>query len=96
MVATNEEAEVKCSKCKHGNKKLTDGLVKMINCLSSVETKRLVLSMFRAIAVIFCPLPSFITWNTYTRRRVTCLLVKVLFQQHQEPSMVLNNIVIRS
>ena len=40
----------------------------MINCLSSVETKRLVFSVFKAIAVIPWPSPSFSTWNTYRRR----------------------------
>lgn len=35
--------------------KLTAGSVKIINCLSSVETKRFVLSTFRASAVISCP-----------------------------------------
>lgn len=42
----------------------TDGSVKTISCLSAVDTSRLVLSLFRARAVMSCPSESGIEWKT--------------------------------
>lgn len=50
------------------NVRLTAGSVKIINCLSAVETRRFVLSSFKARAVISCPSPSSNTWKTCKRK----------------------------
>lgn len=43
---------------------LTEGSVNIINCLFAVDTKRFVLSLFRATVVISCPSASFNVWRT--------------------------------
>lgn len=47
---------------------LTAGSVKTISCLSAVETRRFVFSLFRAIAVMSWPFANFRVWKTYQKK----------------------------